>query len=481
MAEKVDYVDEVISRCLLEAVDYSLPLDPAFDIGMSEWLPEDYQRRYKAFVSDKENSPCPDPAKKKLKLSLQKKSASRFSTVSNTEQELAAKGVIPDNTKHSNEWALRNLTAWMSFRNAAKPLDPVPTDLLSCQDAAVLCKWLCCYVQETKKENGEPYPATTIRSLLSGIQRTLQANKLPFNLFDKSDLRFRDLHNTLDCVSVSLRKKGVGTEVNHSAVMSIEDENAIWDKGVAGDSSPWPLLRASFLTVGLHFSLRGGQEHRDLKVSQLRRVPASGYDDNTYYVYIENGSKNYQGRFSETGQQNKVVKAFAQPQSKRCPVKILDKYIAKLPPGCKTFYMQPLASCPVDPEKPWFKNVPVGVNPLRNMMPKISELAGLSRYTNHSLRATSATRMFNAGVPEKIVAEVTGHKSLGALRQYERTTDIQCKAVGESISTMQPFSNCTSNDSEPNRKDGANNVLGLQNLISGKLDNCSIVFNINSK
>ncbi len=80
------------------------------------------------------------------------------------------------------------------------------------------------------------------------------------------------------------------------------------------------------------------------------------------------------------------------------------------------------------------------------MMAKISELAGLDcKCTNHSLRATSASRIFTWG-PRKDncrsyrIAEVTGHKSLVALRQYERTTESQFKAVGESISHMERFS-----------------------------------------
>ena len=53
------------------------------------------------------------------------------------------------------------------------------------------------------------------------------------------------------------------------------------------------------MTVGMYFSLRGGQEHYDLKVDQFKRVPAEGYSKETHYRYVENGSKNYQGRFSE--------------------------------------------------------------------------------------------------------------------------------------------------------------------------------------
>ena len=207
---------------------------------------------------------------------------------------------------------------------------------------------------------------------MSGIQRVLQANKVPFNLFDKSDLHFRDLHKTLDSVCVALRKEGIGTEVKHAAVISLADEDTMWEKGVLGTSAPWPILRTAFYTVGLFFSLRGGQEHRDLKVSQFSPNPSTRYDKGTHYVYVENGSKNYQGRFSETGQANKVVSAYAQPGSKRCPVKILDKYLSKLPSGAVPFYMQPLVSVPADPKKPWFKNVPVCVNPLHCMMSKIS-------------------------------------------------------------------------------------------------------------
>ena len=102
--------------------------------------------------------------------------------------------------------------------------------------------------------------------------------------------------------------------------------------------------------------------------------------------------------------------------------------------------MQPLQSVLADLAKYWFKTVPVGVNPLHCMMSKITELAGLSlNYTNHSLRATSASRMFTSDVPEKIVAELTGHKSLTSFRQYERTTGTQLQAAGQSIARMEEY------------------------------------------
>ncbi len=44
------------------------------------------------------------------------------------------------------------------------------------------------------------------------------------------------------------------------------------------------------------------------------------------------------------------------------------------------------------------------------------------RKTNHSLRATGASELFQAGVPEKIIKERTGHHSLEALRTYYHRT-----------------------------------------------------------
>ena len=47
--------------------------------------------------------------------------------------------------------------------------------------------------------------------------------------------------------------------------------------------------------------------------------------------------------------------------------------------------------------------------------------------------------MFQSGVPEKIVVEVTGHKSMKSLQQYKRTTEQHFQAVGNSISCMEAF------------------------------------------
>jgi len=57
-------------------------------------------------------------------------------------------------------------------------------------------------------------------------------------------------------------------------------------------------------------------------------------------------------------------------------------------------------------------------------------------YTNHSLRATAATRLYNAGMDEQLVAEKTGHRS-SAIRSYKRTCDEQMVKVNDVLQANQ--------------------------------------------
>ena len=84
--------------------------------------------------------------------------------------------------------------------------------------------------------------------------------------------------------------------------------------------------------------------------------------------------------------------------------------------GKDVFYLRPLPKMPAKQDLPWFSSVPVGRNELNKMVQKMCADAGISgKKTNHSLRATGASQLFQANVPEKVIQERTGHRSLEAL------------------------------------------------------------------
>ena len=68
------------------------------------------------------------------------------------------------------------------------------------------------------------------------------------------------------------------------------------------------------------------------------------------------------------------------------------------------FYLRPKAKVPSLHGELWFEASPVGKNKLGGMMKEMSIEAGFEELkTNHSLRATGATTLFNAGLAEKII------------------------------------------------------------------------------
>ena len=59
----------------------------------------------------------------------------------------------------------------------------------------------------------------------------------------------------------------MGAEVKHASTFSPEEE---LERGAVGIHSPLALVRAVFYTLDKSLCLRGGQEHREFKPSQLR-------------------------------------------------------------------------------------------------------------------------------------------------------------------------------------------------------------------
>ena len=101
----------------------------------------------------------------------------------------------------------------------------------------------------------------------SGIS-TLR-KKEPSKIVDGRSPIFKDLHAILDRRYRELHAQGVGTTKRQSEILSRSEEEQLWDTETLGVDSPLALQYAVFFYNGLNFVLRGGQEHRELKISQL--------------------------------------------------------------------------------------------------------------------------------------------------------------------------------------------------------------------
>ena len=293
---------------------------------------------------------------------------------------------------------------------------------------SIICECLQRFVSEARRADGTKYPPKTLYQILCGLLRhARESQSNPSNFLDRKDSRFKKLHATCDVIFKTLHEEGIGVKKKSTPVVSKSDEEKLWETGVLNTSTPVGLQRAVFYYVGKVCCIRGGEEQRNLKHSQFKR-----YSNPDRYIYSEHGSKNHNGGFFQLDVEKKNVSIFRNEEAgKRCLVDLLDNYLKRLSPGAiekELFYCKPLENFRKD--GPWYCVQPRGKHYLNNMVKAMFSEAKISGdFTNHSLRATGATELFQSEAPEKVIQGITGHRSIQALRQYERVGDLQKKAA----------------------------------------------------
>ena len=87
----------------------------------------------------------------------------------------------------------------------------------------------------------------------------------------------------------------------------------------------------------------------------------------------------------------------------------------------------------------------------------------LGYHTNHSLRASAATRLHQSGcVEEQEIMERTGHRSLEAVRSYKRSSNKQ----------LQQVSDILNNDTTKRSYHGSTLVEASGDIITQNTSNC---------
>ena len=154
------------------------------------------------------------------------------------------------------------------------------------------------------------------------------------------------------------------------------------------------------------------------------------------FLYDEHGSKNRAVGSKQLDLDNKSIAQFVRKDSEsRFHHTLLQIYVSKLQPTPVTkdlLYCKPMHfkdSIPSD--GPWYTDVPIGHNILHVKLKALlfSADTGPTGKSNHSLRATGISRMYNSRVPEKLIVERSGHLRSKGVQAYERTTTKQQQVV----------------------------------------------------
>ena len=346
---------------------------------------------------------------------------------------------VPAKTRQQTKWAV---CLWMNWRmhriKVAQTEEDCPPRLADMsKEKAVLAKWLSNFIVEIRRSDGKEYIGSTLHQILCSIQRHLREHgNEGIDLF--SDPEFRFLKSVLDSKMKKLRARGIGTTKKQAEPLSPEEEEMLWEKDLLGDKDPQTLLDTMLWMCGIYFALRSGQEHRNLRPAQIELTESAG--ESAYVVYHEDVSKNNPGGINHRKIKPKSVVHYASSVPERCFVRLYKLYCSKCPEGRPehAFYLTPLAK---PTENCWYSREPVGHNPLGNMVKRLCEKGGISGYkTNHSLRASAATRLFQHGVDEQLIMGVTGHRSVDGVRSYKRVSREQHKEISTLLEIPAPNS-----------------------------------------
>ena len=124
----------------------------------------------------------------------------------------------------------------------------------------------------------------------------------------------------------------------------------------------------------------------------------------------------------------------------RCPVALFKQFVERRPLNMRwsgPFYLSIKTNRRLN-DNIWFKTQPMGVNTISNMMktavPGTSLEESHKKFTNHSARKTTVSKLKKANVERSDIVKVTGHRSVQSLDDYDEADEEEQRRLSSAIS-----------------------------------------------
>ncbi len=299
---------------------------------------------------------------------------------------------------------------------------------------------LCCFVNEVRRQDGKEFPGKSLYKLVVLIQFYLERRGIFWKLID--GLEFKCVKFTLDNL-MKKRASEPGFECQGAEAIPVESEEEMWKNGILGEENPIQLCHTVMYLLGLGFALRGGDEHQNLCAPGFNpQIIVQKGKGHKFLLYQEDRkSKTNQGGIFHRKYQPQTAQIYENSEnSDRCLVRLFEKYTSLLPAGkTNAFYKKEICDCKRSP-KQWYIDKPIGINSLHPVVKSLCSKVGLSgKFTNHSLRVSTATRLYQKGVDEQTIKQFTGHKS-DSVWFYKQSCDKILENASDVVMTIKSCS-----------------------------------------
>lgn len=323
----------------------------------------------------------------------------------------------------TNNWA----KVWKSWA-AQKGYD----DSMEKYEPEVLNKILEQFYATVRKKDGDDYEPDSLRVMVIAIDRYLAEKEYKYSII--RDREFKSSKQVLEGKARLLRQQGKGKRPKKARSLTTTEENELWEEKKLGKRSPQVLVQTVWWILTQYFGLRGRQEHHSMKVEDF----SFGLDENNteYVEFIEKPTKTRRSGLSAKPR-SFLPKMFA-TGGDRYPVTIFKEFLSGHPPKIRT--TGPLyLSCVSNPcLQVWYKQQPIGVNKLNDMMKVMIKGTPLEdswkTFSNHSARKTVVKKLKTAGLERSSIVKVTGHRDEKSLDDYDEGDQNEQRQLFHTIS-----------------------------------------------
>ena len=278
-----------------------------------------------------------------------------------------------------------------------------------------LSKYLQKFYLSARKRDGSFYNKKSLTAIRAALDRHLRSPPFskPFSIV--GDSQFNDANTSLSNFLKTLSKSGQIAPTMHKQPLTKEVVAKLYEEGELVDTDslqPHKLQQTAWFFISLFLGKRGRENQQLLKKHMLvsRETPSG---EKYLEMSRERGAvlatKNHQGGLDDKEDESNG-KIFERPGSKRCPVKLIEKYLSHLNPECSSLFQKPRSPCKsFNPARDavWYCSTPLGHNTLDNMLRFMTTRAGIIPHlTNHSIRATTVTVLSAANIESRHIKAI---------------------------------------------------------------------------
>lgn len=368
------------------------------------------------------------------------------------------------NTKRATEWGLKKFFTWSDKRKISVDLKTIAPKELN----EVLRK----FYAEVKTEKGQPLSPSALTGIRAAIHRHITSAPLSRNVNILQDSYFMSANKMFEAKAKLFTKENNKKPKHKQSIDSgdMEKLNKYFLEGQNKDGvwkDPEKLTEFVWFSLCYHFGRRGREGWRELTKDSFE-IKTDDVGARCVKEKLTEQTKNHQGGSRQSDQLYDDVRMY-ETSNALDPVAAFEFYLSKTHPQCEVLFQTPNKQA-TSGINYWYKKEPLGKNTISKMMERISVKAELSeRYTNHCVRASTITKLYQGGVDAKKICAITKHKDERSLTHYINQTTSAQKRECSSILTEAFQPGCSKQKAGDST--GQPGVPGASSYVSHALQN----------